>query len=61
MINSRTGIDKGELKYDPDFRDEVYQFRLYDAQIREMFEPEVRAIIYLTLIILGLAISIIFI
>ena len=61
MINSETGMNRRDSKYNIQSQEETYQFRYYDSQIRELFEPEGRLIIYLTLIlILGLVTSIIF-
>jgi hypothetical protein len=61
MINSETRINRRDSKYNTQSKEDTYQFRYYDSQIRELFEPEGRLIIYLTLIlILGLVTSIIF-
>jgi hypothetical protein len=62
MINTKFELNSVELNYNSDSRDETYKFRTYDSQIKEMFEPEGKFIIYLTLLfLLGLVTTIIFV
>ena len=62
MINTKFELNSVELNYNSDSRDETYKFRTYDSQIKEMFEPEGKFIIYLTLLfLLGLVTAIIFV
>jgi hypothetical protein len=61
MSHTNIEITGGDFKYITDSKEEAYKFRLYNAQIKELFEPEGKLIIYLTLILgLGLIASIIY-
>ena len=55
LINIKIKSNNGKLNCVPNPNNEVFKFRSYDSQIREMFEPEGKLIVYLTsLFLVGL-------
>ncbi len=61
MSNTKFELNSVELNYNSNSSDETYKFRSYDSQIKEMFEPEGKFILYSTLLFLfGLFTAIIF-
>lgn len=61
MINTNYELNRVEFNYNSGSNDETYKFRSYDSQIKEMFEPEGKFILYSTLLFLfGLLTAIIF-